>query len=76
MTEREHIEAAQKALAEIKEHLREIRKINQTQGRAEEANAAFLALSRLNVWHGETTVDLLRLWPNMGDVVIQGGGGR
>jgi hypothetical protein len=77
MTERERIEAAQKLLGDLKEHLREVRAINVKANRPKEANAAFKALSKLNVWHAETTEDLLRLWPGMADITIAGpGGGR
>ena len=76
MTEREHIEAAQAALEAVKENLREVIKINRAAGNASGMNAAFLALSELNVWHGRQTERLLREYPSFGGAVALGPGGR
>ena len=75
MTEREHIEAAQKALALVKKHLAEVQKINA--GNPAISNATYLTLQELGVWHGRATERLLTHFPNFGgDIVTQGGGGR
>jgi hypothetical protein len=77
MTERELIEFAQERLGEIKSALRRVRQINEGAERAAAANAAFLTLSELNVWHGRATERMLEHWPNFAaEVVILGPGGR
>jgi len=77
LTERQLIELAQKRLADVKQALRRVREINEEAGRAAAANAAFLSLAELNVWHGRATERLLENFPDFAaEVVILGPGGR
>lgn len=77
MNERQKIDAAQAALEVVKSNLRDIMKINRDAGRHREANAVFLSLAELNVWHGNVTERLYEHFPDhAGGVVAQGGGGR
>lgn len=71
MTEREHIDAAQKAMAELKDHLRAIVKINKDEGRDEIFLVATMRLRELEVLHAQMGLDLLKYFP---DVSVRGPG--
>lgn len=78
MTEKEHIEAAQDALGELKANLRAIKKINEDAGRSPAANAAMKVLGKVIVLHAEAMEELEKHWPEeiSGEISTRGGGGR
>jgi hypothetical protein len=67
----EHIEAAQKAMADLKENLRAVVKINKDAGRDEVFLVAKMRLSELEVLHAQMGLDLLKYFP---DVSVRGPG--
>ncbi len=71
MTEHEHIEAAQKAMADLKDHLRAVVKINKDAGRDEAFLVAQKRLSELEALHAQMGLDLLQHYP---DVSVRGPG--
>jgi len=78
--ERESVDKIQEAVSDIKGELQKIIKHNKSEGRAEEANAAFKMKNKLGVWHAEATEEMFKFWPEalVSDIVIRprGGGGR
>lgn len=75
MTERDLIESIQKAKAGMAANLKELIRINREAGRGEAQNAAYLTLSKLNVWHGKATKELYAHYPEFAsDVVVKGPG--
>ena len=77
MPERELIDAIQKDKASMAEKIKELIKINRQAGRGEAANAGFLSLAELNVWHGKSTERLYQHYPEFAaDVSLRGPGGR
>lgn len=71
MEEREHIEAAQKAMADLKENMRAVVKLNWSAGNLKVALVTKKHLSRLEALHAEIGLDLLELKP---DVSLRGPG--
>ena len=71
MEEREHIEAAQKAMADLKDHLRAVVKINKDAGRDKVFLVAKMRLSELEALHAQMGLDLLEYFP---DVSVRGPG--
>jgi hypothetical protein len=71
MTEAEHIEAAQKAMADLKDHLRAVVKINWAAGNFKVALVTQKHLSDLKSLHAQMGLDLLELKP---EVSIRGPG--
>ena len=71
MEESEHITAAQKAMADLKDNLRAIVKINWGAGNLKVALVAKKHLSNLEALHAEIGLDLLELKP---DVSLRGPG--
>ena len=77
MDEDTEMKAAQDALFELKARLANLKKINDVAGRLPASNEVFLAIGKLNVWHGETTKALYREWPEKASMIqTRGGGGR
>jgi hypothetical protein len=71
MTEDEHIAAAQKAMADLKDHLRAVVKINKDAGRDEIFLVAKMRLSELETLHAQMGLDLLKYYP---EVSVRGPG--
>lgn len=71
MDELAHIEAAQKAMADLKDHLRAVVKINKDAGRDEVFLIAKKRLSELEALHAQMGLDLLKYFP---DVSVRGPG--
>ena len=71
MEESEHIAAAQKAMADLKDNLRAIVKINKDAGRDEIFLVARKRLSELEALHAQMGLDLLKYFP---DVSVRGPG--
>ena len=71
MEESEHIEAAQKAMADLKDHLRAVVKINFAAGNSEVSLVAKKRLSELEALHAQMGLDLLKYYP---DVSLRGPG--
>ena len=71
MEESEHITAAQKAMADLKDNLRAIVKINKDAGRDEIFLVAKMRLSELEALHAQMGLYLLKYFP---DVSVRGPG--
>lgn len=71
MEESEHITAAQKAMAGLKDNLRAIVKINWGAGNLKVALVAKKRLSELEALHAQMGLDLLKYYP---DVSLRGPG--
>lgn len=76
MTERQLIEAIQKAKASMIADLKVLTKIQIDRGDAAAQNAVFLTRAELDVWHGKATERLLVHFPDFGAEVVTRGPGR
>ena len=68
MEESEHIAAAQKAMADLKDHLRAVVKINKDAGRDEIFLVARKRLSELEALHAQMGLDLLKYFPDVSEI--------
>jgi len=74
-TERELLDSIQAAKAGMMDDLKALMVIQKAAGRLEAGNEVFLAMAKLNVWHGECARELFRHFPeHASDVVAQGTG--
>jgi hypothetical protein len=69
-TERELLDGIQASLAGIKDDLRALLAIQKAAGRLEAGNEVFLAIAKLNVWHGEVTRPLFQHWPEHASEIV------
>lgn len=70
MTERELIDAIQADKAAMREKLKRLFAINKDAGRGAAANAVFLTMAELGVWHGKATERLFSHYPDFAAEVV------
>ena len=76
-TEREIIDQVQDGIADAKQGLKELQKLNADAGRPMGANAAMGLRGELMAWHRDATEELDKHYPELtNDVTTRGGGGR
>lgn len=75
-TERELLDSIQAAKTEMMSDLRALLDIQKAAGRLEAGNEVFLAMAKLNVWHGEVTRPLFKYWPDHASEIVAYGPGR
>lgn len=76
MTERQLIEAIQKAKADMIANLKALTQIQKERGDVASQNAVFLTRAELDVWHGRATERMLTHFPEFASEVVTRGPGR
>lgn len=69
-TERELLDSIQSAKAGMMDDLKALLAIQKAAGRLEAGNEVFLAMAKLNVWHGEVTRPLFKHWPDHASEIV------